>query len=134
MNKLKTVYLDLIYRKLREYWNIVCIQELHIMKFSHIQTPNCYWQVFPLVRNNSIARKVYSVIWVNKRLDTNNWEVVNIPDTNDITTIKIKNSHSTLVIFNVYNPYNSNNTQNNLDSFLTRKQAKFYSSENKHII
>ncbi|KXN90720.1 hypothetical protein AN958_03662, partial [Leucoagaricus sp. SymC.cos] len=134
MNKLEIAHLDLINRKLREYWNIICIQELQVTKFGHIQTPNHYRQVFPSARNNSATEKVQLVIWVNERLDTNSWEAVNIPDTNNITMIRIKNSHSTLVIFNVYNPCDSNDMQNNLDSFLTRRQAEFYSSEDKHII
>ncbi|KXN89368.1 hypothetical protein AN958_05701 [Leucoagaricus sp. SymC.cos] len=89
INKSETAHLDLINRKIREYWDIVCIQEPHVMKFSHIWTPNYYWQVFLSAQNNPAAGKVQSVIWVNERLDTNNWEVVNIPDTNDITAIRI---------------------------------------------
>ncbi|KXN92805.1 hypothetical protein AN958_05219 [Leucoagaricus sp. SymC.cos] len=58
MNKLETAHLDLINRKLGEYWDIVCIQELHITKIGHIQTPNCYQQVFPSARNNPTAGKV----------------------------------------------------------------------------
>ncbi|KXN87337.1 hypothetical protein AN958_08962 [Leucoagaricus sp. SymC.cos] len=48
MNKSETAHLNLINRKLGEYWDIVCIQELHITKLGHIQTPNRCWQVFPL--------------------------------------------------------------------------------------
>ncbi|KXN81037.1 hypothetical protein AN958_06283 [Leucoagaricus sp. SymC.cos] len=134
MNKSETAHLDLINRKLGEYWDIVCIQEPHITKLGHIRTPNRYRQVFSSARNDPTAGKVRSVIWVNERLDTNNWEVVNIPDTNDITAIRIRSGFNTLVIFNIYNPCDSNNTQNNLDDFFTRKRAEFYGSEDKHVI
>jgi exonuclease III len=134
LNKSVTAHLDLINRDIKGEWDIVCIQELHITKYGHIQMPSGFRQVIPSSQDCLGIGKVRSVIWVNHSMNTNNWEIVNIPDTNDITVIKMRGEFGTLAIFNVYNPCNSNNTQNRLDRFLDRKQAEFYGNENKHII
>ncbi|KXN87216.1 hypothetical protein AN958_08606 [Leucoagaricus sp. SymC.cos] len=36
MNKSEIAHLDIINRRLREYWDIICIQELHVTKSGHI--------------------------------------------------------------------------------------------------
>lgn len=46
---------------------------------------------------------VRSVIWVSSAIDTANWEIVNVPNTNDITAIQLKGEYGKITIINVYN-------------------------------
>ena len=77
------------------------IQEPYTTTFNAIRTPSNFRLVYPMNRFEDDAQ-IRSVIWVNKRLDTKNWIILNVPDTNDISAIQLKGHYRKLTIFNIY--------------------------------
>ena len=86
LNKSDKAHLEIINRNLSSKYDLILIQEPHTTPFNAIRTPHSFRPVFPSNRlqDNSQIR---SVIWVNRQLNTNQWEAVDIPDSNDITAI-----------------------------------------------
>ena len=78
------------------------IQEPHITTFNAIRTSANFRLVFPSNRLQDNTH-IRSVIWVNRRLDTKDWTIIDIPDTNDLTAIQLKGPYGKLTIFNIYN-------------------------------
>ncbi|KAJ3557254.1 hypothetical protein NP233_g11792 [Leucocoprinus birnbaumii] len=134
MNKSEAAHLDLINRNLADNWDIVCLQEPHITKYGNIRTPNKFRQVYPVDRHKEGAGRVRSAMWINEAIDTNNWEMVAIQGTNDITAVRLTGPYGKLAIFNVYNPCDNNTVQELLDRFLIRRRGEFYDSDHKHVI
>jgi Endonuclease-reverse transcriptase len=46
---------------------------------------------------------VRSTIWVNSALSSNNWKILDIPDTNDVVAIKLNGNYGRLQIVSIYN-------------------------------
>ncbi len=134
MNKSEAAHLDLLNRNLPKFWDIVCLQEPHITKRGNIRTPHKFRQVYPASRNDKETGRVRSAIWVSEKLDTNEWEIINIPGNNDITAIRIKGEQGDVAIFNIYNPCDSDTTQEELNKFLLRNREAYYGNEDKHVI
>ncbi|THU77870.1 hypothetical protein K435DRAFT_701429, partial [Dendrothele bispora CBS 962.96] len=51
-----------------------------------------------------------SVILINKKLASNSWKQIDVPNTNDITAIQLQTNNGKLSIFNVYNDCTHSNT------------------------
>lgn len=134
MNKSEAAHLDLLNRNLPKFWDIICLQEPHITKQGNIRTPHKFRQVYPESRKDKDKGRVRSAIWVNENIDTNKWEILNIPDNNDITAIRIKGEFGCVSVFNVYNPCDSDNTQEVLNEYLLSNRGDFYGGEDKHVI
>ena len=77
---------------------------------------------------------VRSVIWVNKRLDTKDWDNLVVPDTNDITVIQLKGPYRKLAIFNVYNDCTHARSERTLGMFLRRNADRICRTENHHML
>ncbi|KAF9439541.1 hypothetical protein P691DRAFT_690450, partial [Macrolepiota fuliginosa MF-IS2] len=71
--------------------------------------------VHPAARYEKDTGRVRSVIWVNERLDTNNWEIINVPRTNNMSAIRLQGGYRQLAIFNIYNACDHNGVQNHLN-------------------
>jgi len=101
-------------------------------KFLHIRTPNNFRQIFPenRGRDNSLVR---SIIWVSKVLETKNWENIDIPNSNDITAIRLTGSYGQLTIFNIYNDCTHADNEKDLKNFL-RGRAEEFIGRNRHMI
>jgi exonuclease III len=134
MNRSESAHLDLLNRNLARYWDVICLQEPHITKFGHIRTPRQFRQVYPASRHQKERGKVRSAMWINQDIDTNTWERINIPETNDITAINIKTEHGSLAIFNIYNPCDNNEVQTKLDRYLRMNNDKGYGNNNKYML
>jgi ribonuclease HI/exonuclease III len=133
LNKSEKAHLDLLNTATSKDWDIVLIQEPHtINKFNAIQTPTNFRPVFPenRGRDNTTVR---SIIWVSSALETHNWEIINIPNTNDLSAIQLKGDYGKLTIFNIYNDCNNPNTENALALFL-RNHHEILQGENAHMI
>ena len=89
LNKSKKAHLDIINEKVSENYDIILIQEPYTTQFNAIRMPTNFRPVFPAHRLQS-QDQIWSVIWVNRRLDTRNWMTINIPGTNNITAIQLK--------------------------------------------
>ena len=102
LNKSVTAHLELINDSLAAHWDIVLIQEPYITFFSSIRTLNHFISVSP-ISWGALDSLVQSMIWVNSALTTNNWKILDIPDTNNVVVIKLNGTYGKLQIFSIYN-------------------------------
>ncbi|KAF8997517.1 hypothetical protein BDQ17DRAFT_1169681, partial [Cyathus striatus] len=102
IRKSPVAHLELINRPLGEEWDIILIQEPHILFTHNIRTPNNFRPVFPANRF-TLEETVHSVIWVNSNIPTNNWTIIDVPGMNDISAIQIRQAQKIMNIFNIYN-------------------------------
>jgi hypothetical protein len=102
LNKSEKAHHDLTNRQLSSQYNIILVQEPHVTAFNNITTPFKFRQVYPGNRGQD-GTLVRSVIWVNKRMETKYWKILDIPNTNDITAIQLSGDYGKLTIFNIYN-------------------------------
>ena len=135
LNKSEKAHLDIINKKVSQKYNVMLIQEPYTTKFNAIQTPTNFRPVYPTNRLQNDAQ-IRSIIWVNKRLNMNNWTILDIPDTNDITAIQLKGPYGKLTIFNIYNDctHSRNETTLAIGNYIRRHANMITRSENHHMI
>ena len=109
LNKSLSAHLELINDSLAAHWDVVLIQEPYITFFSNIRTPNRFIAVAPTSRA-VLDSTVRSTIWVNTALSTNNWKILDIPDSNDIVAIELNGGYGSLKIFSIYNAGENSHT------------------------
>jgi hypothetical protein len=73
-------------------------------------------------------------MWVNKNLNTNYWEALDIPDTNDIMAIRLKGTYGSLSIFNIYNNCTHQRTEVTFRKYLNDNVWALRADENQHMI
>ena len=78
--------------------------------------------------------QIRSVIWVNKNIDTKDWVILDIPDTNDITAIQLQGPYGKLAIFNVYNDCTHSENQTTLRRFIRKHANLLTRTKNHHMI
>ena len=133
LNKSEKAHLDLYNQVSLEPWDIVLIQEPHIVnKFNHIRTPTTYRQVFP--ENRGRDATVRSVIWVNKALETTQWEIIDVPGTNDITAIQLRGAYGQLTIFNIYSDCERHEAENTLKTFLRVHSGRLFRDDKSYLV
>ena len=133
LNKSEKAHLDIINEKVSQKYDIILIQEPYRTKFNAIRTPANFRPVYPTNRLKDDTQ-IRSVIWVNKRLNTNDWIILDIPDTNDITTIQLKGPYSRLTIFNVYNDCTHSRNEAALGNYIHRNANLLTRTKNHHMI
>ena len=102
LNKSEKAHLDLINERVSSNYDLMLIQEPHTTKFNAIRTPSNFRPIFPRNRYQDDAQ-IRLVIWVNKQLETKDWKIIDIKDTNDITAMQLKGNYGKIMIFNIYN-------------------------------
>jgi hypothetical protein len=132
LNKSEKAHFDLINNKLTNDWDIVLAQEPHTTFFQAIRSPPNFRPVFPTDRGRNT--QVRSVIWVNTRLDTKYWKIIDIPDTNDITAIQLRGPYGQLTIFNIYNDCTHSNSEKIIRSTIREKVGEIRKEANDHMI
>ena len=133
LNKSEKAHLDIINERLSEKYDVILIQEPYTTKFNAIRTPANFRPVYPTNRFQDDAQ-IRSVLWVNKRLDTKSWIILDIPDTNDITAIQLKGPYGKLTIFNIYNDCTHSDNQTALNRYIQRHANTLTRTENHHMI
>ena len=79
LNKSEKAHLDIINGKVSKNYDIMLIQEPYTTVFNAIRTPANFRPVFPVHRlQNHNDEQIWSVIWVNKSLNTGNWTALDI--------------------------------------------------------
>ena len=73
-------------------------------------------------------------MWDNSRLDTKGWNILDIPDTNDITAIQLKGPYGKIAIFNIYNDCTHSDNQAALNRYIQRHANMLLGEENYHMI
>ena len=86
LNKSERAHLDIINENLSQDYDLILIQEPYTTTFNAVRTPTNFRLVFPVHRLTS-QDQIRSVIWVNRKMDTNSWAALDILDTNDITGV-----------------------------------------------
>ena len=78
--------------------------------------------------------QVRSIIWVNKKLETKYWKIIDIPNTNDITAIQLKGTYGKITIFNIYNDCNHSENEIKLRNFIRENVHDICQNDNDHMI
>jgi hypothetical protein len=132
LNKSQTAHLNLLNKNLSTKYDIILLQEPHATSFRKIRTPTNFRQVFPsnMAQEDSL---VQSVIWVNRKLDTKDWDILEVLDTNDITAIQLKGPYGKLAIFNVYNDCTHSKNERALGLFIHWNTDRLCRTENHHM-
>ncbi len=133
LNKSVQAHLELTNKKLSANWDIILIQEPHVTAFNYIRTPYNFRQIYPANRGRD-GTTVRSAIWVNKKLETKHWKIIDIPNTNYITAIQIKGTYGKLTIFNIYNDCKHSRNEDKLRSFIIDNLDDIYRGRNDHMI
>ena len=132
LNKSVQAHLELINGPLSLAWDIILIQEPHVTSFNYIRTPTNFRQVFPA--NRGREGQIRSLIWVNKKLETKYWKILDVLDTNDITAIQLKGTYGRITIFNMYNDCNHSDNENKLRNFIQENAHDIHQNDNNHMI
>jgi ribonuclease HI len=133
LNKSEKAHLELINSDLGHKYDIILIQEPYTTTFNAIRTPANFRPVFP--HNRFVDdTQIRSVTWVNRELNTNKWEELDIPDTNDVTAIRLKGSYGNITIFNIYNDCTHNRTEATFRKYLHDNAQAFRANDNQHMI
>jgi hypothetical protein len=133
LNKSVTANLELINDSLAAHWDIVLIQEPYITFFSSIRTPNRFISVTPTSRG-ALDSPVRSMIWVNLALSTNNWKILDVPDTNDIVAIELNGSYSRLQIFSIYNAGEHSHSLTTLRQYMQGNRNGLQEQQDCHVL
>ena len=135
LNKSEKAHLDIINEQVSQNYNIILIQEPYTAAFNVIRTPMNFRPVFPAHRlQNQNQDQICSVIWVNRKLDTENWKALNIPGTNDITTIQLKGPYGFISIFNIYNDCTHSRNEHILQKYIQDHSNSILATENHHML
>lgn len=70
LNKSSKAHLELYNKVSRQDWDIVLVQEPHVMVMGNIRTPNGYVTVTPVDRYKDRAPATQAVTWVSSDLAT----------------------------------------------------------------
>ena len=133
LNKSEKAHLDIINEDVSQKYDIILIQEPYTTTFNMIRTPANFRPVYPLHRLQD-DDQIRSVIWVNKRLDTKDWVILDVPESNDITAIQLKGPYGKLAIFNIYNDCTHTRNETILANFVRRHSNILTRTENHHMI
>ena len=133
LNKSEKAHLDIINENLSQDYDLILIQEPYTTTFNAIRTPANFRPVFPAHRLLS-QDQIRSVIWVNRKMDTNSWAALDIQDTNDITGVQLKGPYGSLSIFNIYNDCTHSRNEAKLQTYIQDHADLILGTENHHMI
>jgi hypothetical protein len=117
LNKSEKAHLDIINEDVSQKYDIILVQEPHVTTFNKVRSPANFRTVFPINRLPD-DDKIRSVIWVNGKLDTKNWKILDFPETNDIMAIQMEGPYGKLAIFNIYNDCAHSRNERALGSYI----------------
>ena len=133
LNKSEKAHLDIINENLSRDYDLILIQEPYTTTFNAIRTPTNFRPVFPAHRFES-QDQIRSVIWVNRKMDTNSWAALDITGTNDITGVQLKGPYGLLSIFNIYNDCTHSRNEATLQKYIHDHANLILGTENHHMI
>ena len=133
LNKSEKAHLEIINERLSSEYDIILIQEPYTTIFNVVRMPTNFRPVFPLHRFQS-QEQIRSVIWVNKKIDTKNWTILDIPGSNDLTAIQLEGPYGKISIFNIYNNCTHSRNETALRQFIHEHTNDILATENHHMI
>ena len=133
LNKSEKAHLDIINERVSNEYDVILIQEPYTTVFNAVRTPANFRPVFPSHRFQN-EDQIRSVIWVNKKLDTRNWLILDILGTNDLTAIQLRGPYGTISIFNMYNDCTHSRNETALRRYLHDHSNTILATENHHML
>jgi len=128
------VHLELYNKISKKEWDVVLVQEPHVMPLGNIRTPNGYIAVTLADRHKDGAPMIRVVTWVSSELAMRSWKIMNIPGTNDITAIQMTGAYGQLTIINIYNDCMQSRNLCTIHKFIHESQAETLSNPDDHLI
>jgi hypothetical protein len=113
--KTKASAMHLINRGLHTAFDIIALQEPYLDKLTNTRA-NWNWHVIYPTNKHEDTSRVRSVILVNNRLNTNDWDQIHL-DSNDISAVTIRGTCGTINIYNLYNDCTNSDTLTTLSAF-----------------
>ncbi|KIK78061.1 hypothetical protein PAXRUDRAFT_49053, partial [Paxillus rubicundulus Ve08.2h10] len=83
-------------------WDILAIQEPHIMTNGNMDSSSSFIVLFPSTCYNMPTPLLHSVLLISKSLDSNSWQQLPFPSP-DVTVVQLQGPFGRCTIFNVYN-------------------------------
>ena len=120
-NKSLDTQVDLLMSLKRNTHNICTIQEPYIDQNGKMRANTQWFTVYPSTHNQS-PNTTRSIMLVNTKLLTNNWNQLHIEHP-DITTIELTTSIDKIRLFNIYNNCKNNDALNSISTFMKANPA-----------
>lgn len=123
LNKSEKGHLDLINKPLDRAWDIILVQEPHILWNRLTRAPNNFTTIYPQEHFAANLRPVRSIIFINTNLLSSSWRALDVVGTPDVTGVQLNIEGRLLSIFNVYFDCKDMATAKLLRRYLTRERA-----------
>ena len=133
LNKSRTAHLELINSPLHHNWDLILLQEPYIDSYGNTKATTKWRTIYPSSRYSSHST-IRSVILVNANLDTNHWNQISLPETNDITALQFQGPYGRLSIFNIYNDCLHSDTLITLNHHISTHRREFCRDEHDHVL
>jgi ribonuclease HI len=102
---------------------VIAFQEPYLDQNNNSRSPNGWCPVYPSTHRKKDADRSRSLIIVNPKLTSNDWEQVNC-DSPDVTAIRVNTERDTVLIINAYNPCESNSSIPHIEHLLAQKRPR----------
>ena len=114
-------------------WDILALQEPWIDHFGNTRASPKWSVIYPSTKRLDGTHPTRSVILINTKFPTES--ITQIPvASNDITAVKIKTIHHTLVIINIYNANDNNDSLDILSDTWEANEASFLPTPNTELL
>ena len=133
LNKSEKAHLDIINDKVSSKYDLMLIQEPYTTQFNAIRTPANFRPIFPSNRFQDEAT-TRSVIWVNKKLETKNWKILDVQNTRDITAIQLQGDYGKISIFNIYNDCTHSRNETIFNEYLNTHRQAMINGDDTHML
>ena len=123
LNKLRVVQEDLMNSNVHKDYDLLVLQEAFINTYGNMKAMR-NWRVVYLSSQQADAALPQAVILVSHTLDTNCWLQVYIADTRDMVAIQVKGDFGRILVYDIYNDCNNNDTITHLGMHLVSAQQR----------
>ena len=124
---------DLINSNVHKDYDLLVLQEPFIDTYGNAKAMRNWRVVYPSSRQADAALP-RAVILVNHALDTNCWSQVCIADTRDLVAIQVKGDFGRILIYDIYNDCNNNDTITRLGTHLASAPQRAQSEGDSYSI
>ena len=132
LNKSLTAQLHLLNTAHPNDWDILLIQEPWIAFNGTRATP--HWRVlYPEIYFDDNTKPLRSIILVNTNIPTNQYEQIQF-QTADVTGLTVKTGDRKIVLINVYNDCNNNDSIDAVSKFLSERYPDDFVPHDTHVI
>lgn len=140
IHKSKTAAFDLINdlngsEAFSNKYDIICLQEPWTDRLGNARKGQRWDMLYPTSRlqlgDKTLLR---SIILINRNIPTNNWQQIDIPNTNDVTAVQLTGLFGTLNIFNIYVDGTHSNALSSIENQLNTAHPDIGKGPNSHMV